>query len=109
MSPADNRAQRRFGSTEHLASEAIAAYVDGELKMNAYLRAAKHISLCPECAREVEAQQQARCALRRAADVAIPTSLLGALSRIPTGQFPACGPDSGLESHSRRWSLRRRK
>lgn len=47
---------RRFGSTEHLASEAVAAYVDGELRMNAYLRAAEHLAVCPECAAEVEAQ-----------------------------------------------------
>lgn len=109
MSPADKRVQRQFSSTEHLASEAIAAYVDGELRMSAYLRAAEHIGVCAECAREVDTQQQARCALRRAADVAVPTSLLGALSRIPTGQFPACRPDATLESHSKRWSLRRRK
>ena len=36
-------APRRFGSTEHLSSEAIAAFVDGELRMNAHLRAAHHL------------------------------------------------------------------
>ncbi len=41
------RVPRQFGSTEHLASEAIAAYVDGELRMSAYLRAAHHLSICP--------------------------------------------------------------
>lgn len=35
------RRPRQFGSTEHLASEAIASYVDGELRMNAYLRASQ--------------------------------------------------------------------
>ena len=51
---------RQFGSTEHLSTEAIAAFVDGELRMTAHLRAAHHLSLCPECAAEVEAQRQAR-------------------------------------------------
>ncbi|AOW91981.1 RNA polymerase subunit sigma-70 [Rhodococcus sp. WMMA185] len=75
---------RQFGSTEHLASEAIAAYVDGELGMSAYLRAANHLSICPDCAFEVDAQQQARRALRGGGDVAMPSSLLGLLSQIPT-------------------------
>ena len=51
---------RQFGSTEHLSIEAVAAFVDGELRMTAHLRAAHHLSLCPECATEVEAQRQAR-------------------------------------------------
>ncbi|QIS15372.1 zf-HC2 domain-containing protein [Nocardia arthritidis] len=78
----------RFRPTEHLASEAIAAYVDGELRMNAYLRAAQHLSQCPECAAEVEAQQQARIALRRAAQVSIPSSLHDSLTRIPLAELP---------------------
>ena len=48
-------APRQFGSTEHLSSEAIAAFVDGELRMNAHLRAAHHLSLCGDCAAEVDA------------------------------------------------------
>lgn len=116
------RRPRRFGSTEHLASEAIAAYVDGELRMNAYLRAAQHLSLCPECAAEVDAQQQARIALRRAAsDVSMPSSLLGLLSQIPRCHHPepdsaphrdtapgiiSFDPDSDI---ARRWPFRRRR
>lgn len=118
------RKPRRFGSTEHLASEAIAAYVDGELRMNAYLRASHHLSMCPECAAEVDSQQQARHALRRAAEVSMPSSLLGALSRIPLcfeEQYPPeVHPDDrvagrggrglsfDMDRHrmtSRRWSL----
>ena len=57
-------APRQFGSTEHLSTEAIAAFVDGELRMNAHLRAAHHLSLCPAVRREVEGQRQARAALR---------------------------------------------
>ena len=74
---------RRFGSTEHLSTEAIAAFVDGELRMTAHLRAGHHLSLCPLCANEVEAQRQARSALRDSCPVAMPSSLLGLLSQIP--------------------------
>lgn len=74
---------RQFGSTEHLSIEAVAAFVDGELRMTAHLRAAHHLSLCQECAAEVEAQRQARAALRDSGSIAIPTSLLGMLSQIP--------------------------
>jgi anti-sigma factor RsiW len=74
---------RQFGSTEHLSIEALAAFVDGELRMSAHLRAAHHLSLCPECAREVDAQRQAREALRDCRPVAMPSSLLGLLSQIP--------------------------
>ncbi|MFD4291949.1 RNA polymerase subunit sigma-70 [Rhodococcus sp. NPDC058505] len=82
---------RRFGSTEHLASEAVAAFVDGELQMNAYLRAADHVSQCLECAAAVDAQQHARIALRQSGEISMPSSLLGALSQIPTCQ-PADEP-----------------
>ena len=74
---------RQFGSTEHLSTEAIAAYVDGELRMKSYLRAAHHLSLCPQCAAEVEGQSQAREALRDSNPISTPSSLLGLLSQIP--------------------------
>ena len=74
---------RQFGSTEHLSTEAIAAFVDGELRMNAHLRAAHHLSLCPQCASEVEGQRQARAALRDSRPIRVPTGLLGTLGRIP--------------------------
>lgn len=109
-SPDEGKAKpRRFGSTEHLASEAIAAYVDGELRMNAYLRAAQHVSVCPECAAAVEAQQHARQALRKAAEVSMPSSLLDGLRRIPTGEIPICNPRPEPQSDYWRWALRWRK
>ncbi|MBJ7338058.1 anti-sigma E factor RseA [Mycolicibacterium sp.] len=74
---------RRFGSTEHLSTEAIAAFVDGELRMSAHLRAAHHMSQCPQCSAEVDAQGQARSALRDSRPIVVPTSLLGMLSEIP--------------------------
>ena len=76
-------APRQFGSTEHLSIEAIAAFVDGELRMNAHLRAAHHLSLCAQCAAEVEDQGRARAALRDSHPIRIPTTLLGMLSEIP--------------------------
>ena len=76
-------APRQFGSTEHLSTEAIAAFVDGELRMSAHLRAAHHLSLCPQCATEVEAQRQARAALRDSCPIVVPSALLGMLSQIP--------------------------
>jgi hypothetical protein len=85
-------APRQFGSTEHLSIEAIAAFVDGELRMSAHLRAAHHLSLCPECASEVDAQSQARAALRESCPIAIPNSLLGMLSQIPH-RTPEVTPD----------------
>jgi hypothetical protein len=81
-------APRQFGSTEHLSIEAIAAFVDGELRMNAHLRAAHHLSLCPQCAAEVDDQSRARAALRDSGAIRIPSSLLGMLSDIPH-----CSPD----------------
>lgn len=79
-------APRQFGSTEHLSTEAIAAFVDGELRMNAHLRAAHHLSLCAQCATDVEDQARARAVLRDSHPVHIPSTLLGLLSQIP--QFP---------------------
>jgi hypothetical protein len=76
-------APRQFGSTEHLSTEAIAAFVDGELRMTAHLRAAHHLSLCSQCAAEVEGQRQARAALRDSRPINVPTSLLGTLAQIP--------------------------
>ena len=76
-------APREFGSTEHLAIEAIAAFVDGELRMTAHLRAAHHLSLCAQCAAEVDDQSRARSALRDSHPIRIPTGLLGLLSEIP--------------------------
>lgn len=76
-------APREFGSTEHLSTEAIAAFVDGELRMNAHLRAAHHLSLCPQCAAEVEDQGRTRAALRDCSPIRIPGTLLGLLAQIP--------------------------
>lgn len=78
----------RFSSTDHLATEAVAAYVDGELPMKAHLRAASHLSACPQCAAEVDAQRQACAALRESRPVSMPSTLMGLLSAIPQSAPP---------------------
>lgn len=102
---------RRFGSTEHLSTEAIAAFVDGELRMGAHLRAAHHLSLCPDCSAEVDAQGQARAALRDSCPIVIPTALLGMLSQIPhhAPPEPPVEPiDPRLTDHAQRARRKRR-
>jgi hypothetical protein len=51
--------------------------------------------MCPECATEVDAQRQARAALRDSCPIVIPSSLLGMLSQIPhdTAQHPPEPPE----------------
>lgn len=83
-------APRQFGSTEHLSTEAVAAFVDGELPMNAHLRAAHHLSLCADCTAEIDDQSRARAALRDSQPISVPGPLLGALSQIPN--FPPADP-----------------
>ena len=86
-------APRQFSSTEHLSAEAIVAFVDGELRMNAHLRAAHHLFLCPRCASEVDDQSRARAALRESHPIRVPSTLLGLLSDIPR-----CSPDEAPPS-----------
>ncbi|MGV0633352.1 anti-sigma E factor RseA [Mycolicibacillus trivialis] len=103
-------APRQFSSTEHLSTEAIAAFVDGELRMNAHLRAAHHLSLCPQCAAEVEGQSRARAALRESGPVQIPRNLLGLLAQIPetpAEEPQAPQPDPFPQQESRRRRKRR--
>jgi hypothetical protein len=102
-------APRRFGSTEHLSIEAIAAFVDGELRMNAHLRAAHHLSLCPECAAEVDGQSRARAALRDSHPIRIPTGLLGMLSDIPHCSPPAPSDDASWADERDPRDQRRRR
>ena len=104
---------RQFGSTEHLSTEAIAAFVDNELRLTPHLRAASHLSLCPQCVAEVEAQRQARSALRESHPIAIPSSLLGQLSQIPlcsgnTPEPPASTQDSQLAEGAHQGRRKRR-
>ncbi|MDY6808311.1 MAG: hypothetical protein SW127_04760 [Actinomycetota bacterium] len=85
---------RGFASTEHLAAEAVAAFVDAELGMTAHLRATQHLAQCPECMGAVDAQVTARTRLRSAGDVSMPAGLLGQLSQIPTREIDVTGLSS---------------
>ena len=67
----------------HLAQEAIAALVDGELTSGAATRAARHLAGCAQCRLAVEAQREAKSALVDTHDVAVPTDLLSRLREIP--------------------------
>ncbi|MFT4200023.1 zf-HC2 domain-containing protein [Gordonia sp. (in: high G+C Gram-positive bacteria)] len=79
---------RPFASTEHLSTEAVAAYVDGELGGTAVSRADAHLALCATCAAAIESQKAARAALRNSGSaITAPMNLLGQLSQIPTREF----------------------
>lgn len=100
------------GTTDpgHLATEAIAAYVDGELRMSAHMRASGHIAACPLCAAEVEAQVHARSALQSSAVPAPPDTLLGHLRSIPqTAPAPAPEDPHGHGAKRRAAPERRRR
>ena len=104
-------APRQFSSTDHLSIEAVAAYVDGELPMKAHLRAGSHLTLCQQCAAEVDAQGQARAALRESRPVTMPSTLMGLLSQIPesTPEEPPPRPDDDEpgDGTPRGWRKRR--
>lgn len=70
-------------SESHLAQEAVAALVDGELPAGAAGRAARHLAGCLECRLAVEAQREAKEALHRCEDVGVPGDLLSRLRAIP--------------------------
>jgi hypothetical protein len=76
----------------HLAQEAIAALVDGELPAGPAGRAARHLSGCLQCRLAVEAQREAKEALHGSEDVAVPGDLLSRLCAIPfTTDVPGAG------------------
>jgi anti-sigma factor RsiW len=81
----------------HLAQEAIAALVDGELPSGPAGRAARHLAGCAQCRMAVQAQREAKEALHDAADVALPGDLLSRLCAIPfTAEVPTGGNLRGL-------------
>lgn len=81
----------------HLAQEAIAALVDGELSGVAAGRAARHLTGCLQCRLAVEAQREAKEALHTTHDVAVPGDLLSRLQAIPfTADVSASGGFGGL-------------
>jgi len=80
-----------LGADQHLSTEAIAAYVDGELSLAAHERATRHLAGCTLCTAEVATQRQARAAMRDATP-RVPASLLNALHAIPHSvEWPSPG------------------
>jgi anti-sigma factor RsiW len=76
----------------HLAQEAIAALVDGELTAGPANRAARHLAGCLQCRMAVQAQREAKEALHESADVALPGDLMSRLCAIPfTTDVPGSG------------------
>jgi hypothetical protein len=81
----------------HLAQEAVAALVDGELSGSASSRAARHLAGCLQCRLAVSAQREAKAALQTPEDVAVPGDLLSRLRAIPfTVEMPSGGPFGSL-------------
>ena len=86
----------------HLAQEAIAALVDGELTAGPAARAARHLTGCLQCRMAVQAQREAKDALHGSQAVTVPGDLMSRLCAIPfTADVPgagggplALGPDS---------------
>ena len=68
---------------DHLNLDTIVAFVDGELAMTPFQRAAAHIEHCPQCSAEVAEQQAARSWLRSASGPSMPADLLASLRSIP--------------------------
>jgi hypothetical protein len=83
-------------SESHLAQEAIAALVDGELSGGAAGRAARHLAGCAQCRMAVGAQREAKAALQAPEDVAVPCDLMSRLRAIPfTVEIPSGGLGGG--------------
>jgi hypothetical protein len=80
----------------HLAQEAIAALVDGELPAGPAGRAARHLSGCLQCRLAVQAQREAKEALHGSRDVTVPGDLVSRLCAIPfTTDVPGSGGGLG--------------
>jgi Putative zinc-finger len=76
----------------HLAQEAVAALVDGELTAGPAARAARHLAGCLQCRMAVQAQREAKEALHTSQEVAVPGDLMSRLCAIPfTADVPGAG------------------
>lgn len=77
-----------FLSTDHLSTEAAAAYVDGRLPHAGQVRADAHLARCPQCRREVSDQREARHALRDSGPIHMPRELLERLRSLEDDPRP---------------------
>ena len=100
--------ERHFLSTEHLGTEAIAAFVDNELPPRAMRRAQAHLMACPECRNEVAKQRQAARRLRDSQEIHVPENLrarLAAMNTEPKAAVDETQPDASHLAHRRPQSL----
>ncbi|SDP21876.1 Putative zinc-finger [Actinopolyspora xinjiangensis] len=96
-------------SEQHLALDALVAFVDGELSPSAHDRAAAHLATCPSCATEADAQRQARSAVRTAETPSISPQLLRTLQSIPTtAELPEQPDNLALSEDGQLVTLNRR-
>ncbi len=87
---------------QHLAVDAVVAFVDGELALAARDRAAAHLMVCSSCAAEIAAQRQARSVVRSAQCPSAPADLLAALRDIPhTADLPDRPPGLAVTDPNR--------
>lgn len=85
---------RAWGFLEqHLAPDAVVAFVDGELSASAHDRACAHVARCPFCAAEVGAQRQASKVVRETDTPTVSSGLLASLMAIPQEVELPDGPD----------------
>ena len=97
------RSEPHFLSTDHLSTEAAAAYVDGCLPPAGQVRADAHLALCPQCRREVADQQDARRALRGSGPIHMPGDLRERLRLL--GEGPAQeSPGAPVPPSGTRWA-----
>lgn len=90
-----------FASTDHLGTEAVAAFVDGELSPSAQRRAQTHLLACPECRREVARQRHAARRLRDSGELHIPADLRKRLASLSKEELPDNAPGASHLAHRR--------
>ncbi|HJC29989.1 MAG TPA: zf-HC2 domain-containing protein [Candidatus Dietzia intestinipullorum] len=77
-----------FLSTDHLSTEAAAAYVDGRLPAAGQARADAHLARCPDCRSEVADQREVRHTLRGSGPIQMPRDLRERLRSIADSPPP---------------------